>query len=82
MYAIRSYYAQARLACNLLLALLAVQVTLGIVTLVNGVPLVPAAAHQGGAVLVLGAALWAAHALRCTPALRAAPRARDAHVPA
>jgi len=74
--------AQARLACNLLLALLAVQVTLGIVTLVNGVPLVPAAAHQGGAVLVLGAALWAAHALRSAPAMPAAPRARDARVPA
>jgi len=74
--------AQGRLACNLLLALLAVQVTLGIVTLVNGVPLVPAAAHQGGAVLVLGAALWAAHALRSAPAAAARPRARDARVPA
>jgi len=74
--------ARGRLACNLLLALLAVQVTLGIVTLVNGVPLVPAAAHQGGAVLVLGAALWAAHALRSAPAAAARARVGDARVPA
>ena len=69
--------AQGRLACNLLLATLAAQVTLGIVTLVNGVPLVPAAAHQGGAVLLLGAALWAAHALRSAPASAPAPQAAD-----
>ncbi len=74
--------AQARLACNLLLATLALQVTLGIVTLVNGVPLIPAAAHQGGAVLLLGAALWAAHALRSTPASAPAARSTDVRVAA
>jgi len=73
---------QARLACHLLLAALAVQVTLGIVTLVNGVPLVPAAAHQGGAVLLLGAALWCAHALRSAPARAPALKPGDARVPA
>jgi cytochrome c oxidase assembly protein subunit 15 len=72
---------QGRLACNLLLAMLAAQVTLGIVTLVNRVPLVPAAAHQGGAVLLLGSALWAAHALRSAPVLRPAMRSGDARVP-
>jgi len=74
--------ASGRLACNLLLAMLVVQVTLGIVTLVNRVPLVPAAAHQGGAVLLLGAALWAAHALRSAPAARHAIRSADVRVPA
>ena len=74
--------AQGRLACNLLLLMLAVQVTLGIVTLVNGVPLVPAAAHQGGAVLLFGTALWTAHALRSAPATRSAPRTANARVPA
>jgi len=74
--------AQARLACNLLLATLVVQVSLGIVTLVNGVPLVPAAAHQGGAVLLLGVALWAAQALRSAPAARPARASRDVRVAA
>jgi cytochrome c oxidase assembly protein subunit 15 len=74
--------AQGRLACNLLLLMLAVQVTLGIVTLVNGVPLVPAAAHQGGAVLLFGTALWTAHALRSAPATRSVPRTANARVPA
>ena len=74
--------AQGRLACNLLPAVLAVQVTLGIVTLVNGIPLVPAAAHQGGAVLLLGAALWVAHALRSAPAARPAARGADVRVAA
>ena len=54
---------RARLACHLLLAVLAVQVALGIATLLLVVPLTLAAAHQGGAVLLLGAALWTAHEL-------------------
>jgi len=70
----------ASLACTLLVTVLAVQVTLGIVTLVNGVPLVPAAAHQGGAVALLGAALWAAHALRHAPSRATAARLGDARV--
>lgn len=72
--------APARLACNLLLVALVVQVTLGIVTLLLKVPLVPAAAHQGGAVVLFGAALWAAQALRRAPADAGAEQARDARV--
>jgi cytochrome c oxidase assembly protein subunit 15 len=48
----------------LLLALLALQVGLGIATLLLVVPVPLAAAHQAGAVLVFAAALNVAHALR------------------
>ena len=47
-----------------LLVALAVQITLGIATLLLRVPVGLGAAHQGGAVLVFAAALWLAHALR------------------
>ena len=53
-----------RLACHLLLAALALQVALGIATLVLAVPVALAAAHQAGAVLLLGASLWVASELR------------------
>ena len=56
--------ARARLAANLLLAMLLAQVSLGISTLVLVVPLPLAALHQAGAVLLFAAALNAAHALR------------------
>ena len=56
--------AHASLACNLLLGLLALQIALGIATLLLVVPIPLAAAHQGGAVLLLGAALMVNHALR------------------
>jgi cytochrome c oxidase assembly protein subunit 15 len=51
-----------RWAAHLLLAALLVQIALGIATLLLAVPVGLAAAHQGGAVLVLGAAiaLWRA----------------------
>jgi cytochrome c oxidase assembly protein subunit 15 len=55
---------RARTAANLLLAALALQITLGIATLLNAVPVPLAAAHQAGALLVFTAALLAAHALR------------------
>jgi cytochrome c oxidase assembly protein subunit 15 len=55
---------RARRACDALLALLAVQVALGIATLLLAVPVPLAAAHQAGAMAVLTAALAAAHALR------------------
>jgi cytochrome c oxidase assembly protein subunit 15 len=55
---------RARLATHILLAMLAIQVTLGISTLLLIVPVPLAAAHQGGAVLLLTAALWAGHELR------------------
>jgi heme a synthase len=55
---------RARRWCDALLALLAVQIGLGIATLLLAVPLPLAAAHQAGAMAVLTAALAAAHALR------------------
>jgi len=56
--------ARARLAGNHLLGLLALQIALGIATLLLVVPIPLAAAHQGGAVLLLGAALLLNHTLR------------------
>lgn len=46
---------------GLVVALLAVQVALGILTIVHGVPIPLAAAHQAGAALLLAATLWLAH---------------------
>ncbi|MCZ7565360.1 MAG: COX15/CtaA family protein [Burkholderiales bacterium] len=57
---------RARIAAHLLLAALVVQITLGITTLLLGVPVALGAAHQGGAVVLLAAALLANHALRRT----------------
>ena len=54
----------ARLATHLFLGMLAIQVTLGISTLLLAVPVPLAAAHQGGAVMLLTAALWTGHELR------------------
>lgn len=54
----------ARLACNLLLIVLAIQISLGIATLLLAVPLPLAAAHQAGAMLLFTAALWVNHKLR------------------
>ena len=61
-------------AANALLAMVAVQIALGIATLVNVVPLPLAALHQAGAVVVFALALAVAHALR------AAARPHD-HLP-
>jgi cytochrome c oxidase assembly protein subunit 15 len=55
---------RARLATHLLLGMLTIQLALGISTLLLVVPVPLAAAHQGGAVLLLTAALWAGHELR------------------
>ncbi len=54
----------AKLACNLLLIMLVIQVALGISTLLLAVPLILGAAHQGGAMLLFTAALWVNHKLR------------------
>jgi len=54
----------ARIGAHLLLAMLAVQVTLGILTLVHAVPMPLAALHQAGALLLFAAALNLAHAAR------------------
>jgi cytochrome c oxidase assembly protein subunit 15 len=55
---------RARFAINLLLAILALQIALGIATLLLVVPISLAAVHQGGAVLLITAALLLNHALR------------------
>ncbi|MFH1603819.1 MAG: COX15/CtaA family protein [Pseudomonadota bacterium] len=55
---------RARFAAKLLLGMLALQIALGVATLLLAVPIPLAAAHQGGAVLLLTAALLANHALR------------------
>ncbi len=55
---------RARGARHLLLVAAVVQVTLGISTLVLRVPIPLAAAHQGGAVLLLTAGLFFVHSLR------------------
>jgi len=55
---------RARLTGHLLLGMLALQVALGIATLLLLVPIPLAAAHQGGAVLLFTAALLVNHALR------------------
>ena len=49
------------LTANVLLAAFVLQASLGITTLLLGVPVGFGAAHQGGAVLLLAAALWHAH---------------------
>ena len=54
----------ARIGAHLLLAMLAIQVTLGILTLVHVVPLPLAALHQAGALLLFTAALNLAHKVR------------------
>jgi len=55
---------RARLAVNLLLGMLALQITLGLSTLLLVVPVPLASAHQAGAVLLLTTALLTNHALR------------------
>lgn len=57
----------ARRPVNLLLGMLAVQITLGISTLLLHVPVALGAAHQGGALVLFALALWSAHALRRGP---------------
>src|SRR6266540_3200889 len=55
---------RAKLGADLLLAMLALQITLGIATLLLAVPVSLAAAHQAGALLVFSAAMFVAHSLR------------------
>jgi cytochrome c oxidase assembly protein subunit 15 len=55
---------RARLAANLLLLALVAQITLGITTLLMGVPVALGAAHQGGSMVVFGVLLWLNHELR------------------
>ena len=55
---------RVKLAADLLLGALTLQIALGIATLLLAVPVPLAAAHQAGALLVFSAALFAAHSLR------------------
>jgi cytochrome c oxidase assembly protein subunit 15 len=55
---------RGKLGADLLVAALALQIALGIATLLLAVPIPLAAAHQAGALLVFGAALFVAHSLR------------------
>jgi cytochrome c oxidase assembly protein subunit 15 len=55
---------RARLAVHLLLAMVLIQVTLGISTLLLHVPMSLAAAHQAGALALFTLVLFASHALR------------------
>jgi cytochrome c oxidase assembly protein subunit 15 len=55
---------RAKLAADLLLGAIALQITLGISTLLLFVPVPLAAAHQAGALLVFSAALFLVHSLR------------------
>lgn len=59
--------ARARAAVHLLLGALALQLMLGIATLLYVVPVALAATHQAGAMLVFSAAILLVHALRGTP---------------
>jgi cytochrome c oxidase assembly protein subunit 15 len=55
---------RARLYCNLFLAMLVVQIALGICTLLLVVPVHLAATHQAGALLLFTIALITNHELR------------------
>jgi cytochrome c oxidase assembly protein subunit 15 len=54
----------ARLASNLLLTMLGLQLALGIATLLASVPVALGASHQAGALALFAFSLWTAHALR------------------
>jgi cytochrome c oxidase assembly protein subunit 15 len=66
----------ARRGVHALIALVALQVALGICTILYRVPVELAAAHQGVAMLLFGSALYVSHALRGSPA--AVPQTRYA----
>jgi len=55
---------RARLAVDVLAAIVLIQATLGVATLLLIVPLPLALLHQAGAVALLGAALWTAYEVR------------------
>jgi cytochrome c oxidase assembly protein subunit 15 len=62
--------ARRRIASNVLLLAFGAQAALGILTLLHGVPLALAVAHQSGAVVLLAAAVWNAHSAGTWPAQR------------
>jgi len=56
---------QAQRALGVMIGWLAVQVALGISTLLLKVPVALAAAHQAGAMVLFGIVIWVNHELRC-----------------
>jgi cytochrome c oxidase assembly protein subunit 15 len=64
VFASQAVSAESRAAAGTLAAVTAAQVALGIATLLAVVPVGLGTAHQGGAVVVLTAALWLARSLR------------------
>lgn len=58
----------AKRVAILLVAAVAVQIALGVATLLMQVPVALGAAHQGGAMVVFGILLWLNHELRVPPA--------------
>ncbi|MDP2795763.1 MAG: COX15/CtaA family protein [Sulfurisoma sp.] len=62
--------ATARLAANVMFAVLAIQIGLGITTLLLAVPVTWGAAHQGGSMVFFGVLLWLNHELRVEHELR------------
>jgi cytochrome c oxidase assembly protein subunit 15 len=63
----------ARLSGNVLLGVVALQIVLGIATLLSQAPLALAALHQATAVALFATAVWHAHALRTAPTPVPAP---------
>ena len=59
---------------GLVVAVLALQITLGILTVVHGVPIPLAALHQAGAAVLLASLLWLAHWHQASPKLRTSVR--------
>ncbi len=55
---------QAKFAAKLLLLAVAGQISLGIATVINAVPVALGAAHQGGAMVVFALLLWLNHEIR------------------
>jgi heme a synthase len=55
---------RARRACDALALVLALQITLGVSTLLLVVPLTLATAHQAGAMILFATSLWVSHELR------------------
>lgn len=55
--------ADTRIACHLMLVMLAAQLALGVATLLQRVPVHLGASHQAGALVLFGLLLWVAHGL-------------------
>ncbi len=60
--------ARILLSANILLVALAAQISLGIATVLQAVPVALGAAHQAGAMVLLAVLLWVNHELRVAPA--------------